>query len=126
MRARSAVVVFAAIGAVTAGAPAAASASAVASSESVTASSCRDLSVAGTLYQSVALKRCDDGWFGSRRGIVKKGDQVWLVSAAGSITGLRTARWNGDLLTTPMVGIRGGPWKACARFAGKTWCTARG
>lgn len=124
MRARSALAVFAAIGAFSASAPAAANASVTASSASE-AAACREVDAEGTLYQWVVLVRCDNGWYGARRGIVRSGDQVWLVSAAGRITGLRTAAYDGVPLSTPTVGIRGGPWKACARFAGKTWCTIR-
>jgi hypothetical protein len=125
MRATAALAVGMAITAFSASSPAAATTSAAASPATEAVQACREVDASGTVYQWVVLVRCDDGWYGARRGFVVSGDQVWLVSASGTITGLRTARYDGAPLSTPTVGIHGGPWKACARFSGQTWCTIR-
>ncbi|NIK59040.1 hypothetical protein [Kribbella shirazensis] len=77
------------------------------------------------LVVHLALYRCEDGWYGLVYGQTRVGMQVYLRSAANTITGLRTVAVDNRGTFTPRVGIHGGPWKACANIRGAEICTIR-
>jgi hypothetical protein len=63
----------------------------------------------------VELWRCDSGWL-ALITYPEIGDQVYLRSAAGTITDLRTVRYQHTDTSTKTVGVYGGPWRACGKI----------
>jgi hypothetical protein len=77
--------------------------------------SCREPVGAREIFgRWVHLWLCDNGWHGQITSAAAE-DQIWLDSAAGTVTGWNKVVAGQTSANSGTVGQHGGPWRACGR-----------